>query len=51
MDGGGLTLIAIVFLMGMYYKKYEIQKRFSVIFTSGLVAGAFGGVGSAAPPA
>ena len=30
--------------MSMYYKRGEFQKRWTVFFCSGLVAGAFGGV-------
>lgn len=28
----------------MYYKRYEMQKRYTVYNTAGIVAGAFGGV-------
>ena len=37
------------FLISMYYKRNELQKRWAVFFSSGLVAGAFGGVGMRAP--
>lgn len=33
------------FLISMYYKRHELQKRWTFFFSSGLVAGAFGGVG------
>ena len=33
-------------MIGMYYKRYEMQKRYTVYNTSGIVAGAFGGVNS-----
>jgi hypothetical protein len=32
------------FLISMYYKRHELQKRWTFFFSSGLVAGAFGGV-------
>lgn len=28
----------------MYYKRYELQWRFSLFFTASIIAGAFGGV-------
>ena len=31
-------------MIGMYYKRYEMQKRFTVYNTSVIIAGAFGGV-------
>lgn len=32
------------YLMAMYYKRHEFQKRFSLFWVAGLVAGAFGGL-------
>jgi len=32
------------YLMSMYYKRHEFQKRFSLFWCAGLVAGAFGGL-------
>jgi MFS family permease len=32
------------YLIGMYYKRFELQKRLVFFFSSSLVAGAFGGV-------
>lgn len=36
------------YLIGMYYKRFELQKRLVFFFSSSLVAGAFGGVGKSA---
>jgi MFS family permease len=33
------------YLIGMYFKRFELQKRLVFFFSSSLVAGAFGGVG------
>ncbi|KAI9843963.1 MAG: hypothetical protein M1837_006004 [Sclerophora amabilis] len=33
-----------IYLISMYYKRHELQKRFTAFFCSGLVAGAFGGL-------
>ncbi|KAI9813844.1 MAG: hypothetical protein M1827_003634 [Pycnora praestabilis] len=33
-----------IYLISMYYKRHEFQRRYTVFFTSGLVAGAFGGL-------
>ncbi|PGH15409.1 hypothetical protein AJ79_02385 [Helicocarpus griseus UAMH5409] len=33
-----------VYLMSMYYKRHEFQKRLATLFVSGMLAGAFGGV-------
>ena len=38
-DGGCL------YLMSMYYRRYELQKRFTFFFCSAILAGAFSGVG------
>ncbi|ODH28876.1 hypothetical protein ACO22_03865 [Paracoccidioides brasiliensis] len=32
------------YLMAMFYKRHEFQKRFSIFWVAGLVAGAFGGL-------
>ncbi|KAL5358396.1 major facilitator superfamily domain-containing protein [Aspergillus floccosus] len=32
------------YLMSMYYKRHDFQKRFSLLWVAGLVAGAFGGL-------
>ncbi|EEH04161.1 conserved hypothetical protein [Histoplasma capsulatum G186AR] len=37
-------LPGFIYLMSMYYKRHEFQKRFAVLFTSGMVAGAVGGL-------
>ncbi|PGH35519.1 hypothetical protein GX50_01621 [[Emmonsia] crescens] len=37
-------LPGFIYLMSMYYKRHELQKRFAVLFTSGMVAGAVGGL-------
>jgi MFS family permease len=36
--------IGCAYLISMYYKRHELSKRWTVFFSSGLVAGAFGGV-------
>ena len=36
------------YLIGMWYKRYEAQKRYSLFFASALLAGAFGGLLAAA---
>ena len=33
-----------VYLISMYYKRYELQWRFTLFFTASIIAGAFGGV-------
>lgn len=38
------VLPGIIFLTSMYYKRHEYQKRLSVLFSSTLVGGAFGGL-------
>jgi len=35
---------ACVYLMSMYYKRHEIQSRFTIYFSSGIVAGATSGL-------
>lgn len=32
------------YLMSMYYKRHDFQKRFSLLWVAGLIAGAFGGL-------
>lgn len=32
------------YLLSMYYKRHEFQKRYSLLWAAGLVAGAFGGL-------
>ncbi|KAH8689165.1 major facilitator superfamily domain-containing protein [Talaromyces proteolyticus] len=32
------------YLMSMYYRRYDFQKRFSLFWVAGLIAGAFGGL-------
>ena len=39
-----LIAIGCAYIIGMYYKRYEMQKRFTVYNTAGIIAGAFGGV-------
>lgn len=34
-----------VYLISMYYKRYELQWRMSLFFSASIIAGAFGGVG------
>lgn len=38
------VLPGIIYLTSMYYKRHEFQKRISVLFSSTLVGGAFGGL-------
>ena len=38
------VLPGIIYLTSMYYKRHEFQTRMSVLFSSTLVAGAFGGL-------
>lgn len=33
-----------IYLISMYYKRYELQWRFSIFFSAGIIAGAFGGL-------
>jgi MFS family permease len=33
-----------VYLISMYYKRYELQWRLSIFFCAGVLAGAFGGL-------
>lgn len=33
-----------VYLISMYYKRYELQWRFSLFYCAGILAGAFGGL-------
>lgn len=33
-----------VYLILMYYRRYELQRRVSVFYASGVLAGAFGGL-------
>ena len=33
-----------VYLISMYYKRYELQWRLSIFFSAGILAGAFGGL-------
>lgn len=33
-----------VYLISMYYKRYELQWRLTLFFTASIIAGAFGGV-------
>lgn len=35
-----------VYLISMYYKRYELQWRLTLFFTASIIAGAFGGVGT-----
>jgi MFS family permease len=39
-----ITIQGCAYLIGMYYKRFELQKRLVFFFSSSLVAGAFGGV-------
>jgi MFS family permease len=36
-----------VYLISMYYKRYELQWRLTLFFSASILAGAFGGVSSA----
>jgi hypothetical protein len=36
--------VGCVYLISMYYKRYELQWRFTLFFTASIIAGAFGGV-------
>lgn len=33
-----------VYLISMYYKRYELQWRLSIFFSASIIAGAFGGL-------
>lgn len=33
-----------VYLISMYYRRYELQRRLSIFFSAGIIAGAFGGL-------
>lgn len=33
-----------IYLISMYYKRYELQWRMTLFFTASIIAGAFGGV-------
>jgi hypothetical protein len=39
-----LTGLGCVYLISMYYKRYELQWRLTLFFTASIIAGAFGGV-------
>ncbi|KAK4549097.1 hypothetical protein LTR36_007553 [Oleoguttula mirabilis] len=45
---GGLQamrfLLGCMYLISMYYKRYELQRRFSVFFTGSILAGSFSGL-------
>lgn len=38
-----------VYLISMYYKRYELQWRLTLFFTASIIAGAFGGVWKSLP--
>lgn len=38
------NLTGCVYLISMYYKRYELQWRLTLFFTASIIAGAFGGV-------
>lgn len=38
------NLLGCVYLISMYYKRYELQWRLTLFFTASIIAGAFGGV-------
>lgn len=43
--GSVLTLdVGCLYLMSMYYRRYELQKRFTFFFCSAVLTGAFSGV-------
>ena len=33
-----------VYLIAMYYKRYELQRRFNIFFTGSILAGSFSGL-------
>ena len=37
-------IVGATYLIGMYYKRFELQKRLVFFFSSSILAGAFGGV-------
>jgi hypothetical protein len=39
-----------MYLISMYYKRYELQWRFSLFFAASIMAGGFGGVRPLAKP-
>jgi hypothetical protein len=36
--------LGCIYLISMYYKRYELQWRLTLFFTASIIAGAFGGV-------
>jgi hypothetical protein len=38
-----------MYLISMYYKRYELQWRFTLFFAASIMAGGFGGVRSTSP--
>lgn len=36
--------LGCLYLISMYYRRYELQKRFTLFFCSTVIGGAFGGV-------
>jgi MFS family permease len=43
-------IIGCAYLISMYYKRFELQRRLVLFFTSSMLAGAFGGASCALPP-
>jgi len=44
MAGLRLTDTGCMYLISMYYKRYELQWRFTLFFAASIIAGGFGGV-------
>lgn len=45
-----LTTPGGIYLISMYYKRYELQWRLTLFFSASILAGAFGGVSPSPPP-
>lgn len=43
-NGLTTTRIACIYLISMYYKRYEVQWRMSLFFSAAILAGAFSGL-------
>lgn len=41
---GLIWVLGCLYLISMYYRRYELQKRFTLFFCSTVISGAFGGV-------
>ena len=41
---GLLTIQGCIYLISMYYERYQLQWRLTLFFSASILAGAFGGV-------